>query len=175
MAIPLVAGCIAALREAVISVGEAKPGAAPIEALLVNSAVDMQGTSGSGPGGSDSAAPAVGHAKAWGSILQKAVRNAQGPVTAMLNQLNEVYRHLKQQIGLLETKLIELKSILEEQKKALSASYIGVVGVIAGLATWNVYLIVGADHLFMGGLIAASVSGSEADRAAAAVCRPTRT
>ncbi len=48
MATPLVAGCVAALREAVISAGEARPSAALIKALLVNSTVDLQGTSGSG-------------------------------------------------------------------------------------------------------------------------------
>ncbi|KNG48584.1 kp-43 peptidase [Stemphylium lycopersici] len=48
MATPLVAGCIAALREAVISVGELNPSAALVKALLVNGTVDIQSTKGTG-------------------------------------------------------------------------------------------------------------------------------
>lgn len=68
---------------------------------------------------------AVGHAKAWGKLLTTMVRNAQDPVMAMAKQLSGVSKDLEQQTALLNVKLTELKKVLEEQKKALSAANVG--------------------------------------------------
>ncbi|RAR01321.1 alpha-amylase type a isozyme [Stemphylium lycopersici] len=129
---------------------------------------------------------AIGHAKAWSTILTKTVINAQEPVAAMAKQLSGVYTDLQQQIGLLNVKLVELKNILAEQGKALSAAK---VGFWAGIGTMllgkfshvserignftnrNVLLVVGAGVMFVGGLIAASVSASKASKAAEAIAK----
>ncbi len=58
MATPLVAGCVAALREAVISRAVHGPSAALIKALLINGTVDIRGKdSASAPTGATPAAP----------------------------------------------------------------------------------------------------------------------
>ena len=49
MATPLVAGCVASLRQALISIGVERPSAALVKALLINGATDLQGQYGARP------------------------------------------------------------------------------------------------------------------------------
>ena len=99
MATPLVAGCIAALREAVISVGNPKPSAALIKALLVNSAVNISGSQPNGLQGfgrvdmSRSLSP-LGGAPGCGFVDA-----GTGQSVAALNPSNRIWRSQPIEIG----------------------------------------------------------------------------
>lgn len=57
---------------------------------------------------------AVGYTKAWSKILTTSAEHAKTPIDLMAKQLKEVSTDLKQQIGILNTKLVGLRATLGE-------------------------------------------------------------
>ncbi|KAF8654625.1 hypothetical protein AX16_003506 [Volvariella volvacea WC 439] len=120
----------------------------------------------------------ISHAKQWATIVSRSVSGAKESVNLMTKQLHDVKMELETQLQILRDKLVMLQATLSQQQEALSqlqaafwgsvvAAIIGLVALVAGIASGVALFILAAGALLVAGIAASIAYGIKMSELAA--------